>query len=93
MAGKDEIDKVWEKGRKIPGKDPGLYRKDIHDNEIYKPSYGKATPKGWQIDHSKPVSAGGSDNLRNKQPLQTKANAQKSDRYPIKPGALKQTKK
>ena len=93
MAGKDEIDKVWDKGRKIQGKSPDLYRKDSHGNEIYKPSYGKNGAKSWHVDHSVPVSVGGSDSLRNKQPLQAKANLQKSDKYPVKPGSLKQPKK
>jgi hypothetical protein len=93
MASKDEIEKVWDKGQKIPGKNPDLYRKDSHGNEIYKPSYGKNGAKSWQIDHSVPVSVGGSDNIRNKQPLQTKANLQKSNKYPVKPGALRQPMK
>ena len=93
MDGKDEIDKVWDKARMIPGKDPELYRKDSHGNEIYRPSYGKNGAKSWHIDHSVPVSVGGSDSMRNKQALQAKANLQKSDKYPVKPGSLKQPKK
>ena len=93
MASKDEIDKVWGKGRKIPGKNQDLYRKDAHGNPIYKPSYGKSGEKSWHIDHVVPVAAGGSDSLSNKQPLQAKANLQKSDKYPVKPGSLKQPKK
>lgn len=93
MAGKDEIDKVWDKGRKIQGKNPDVYRKDPHGNPIYKHSYGRNGPLSWHIDHSMPVSVGGSDSLRNKQPLQAKANLQKSNNYPVKPGLLKQPKK
>lgn len=86
----NKIDKVWEKGKVIPGKNPDLYRKDSHGNEIYKPSYGKNGAKSWEIDHKVPVSKGGSDSQKNKQPLQTDANRQKSDKYPVKPGSLKQ---
>lgn len=82
MASQKEIDEVWEKGKKIPGKDPDLYRKDAHGNEIYKPSYGKGDEKSWEIDHKLPTAKGGSDGLRNKQPLQTGANRGKSDTYP-----------
>ena len=78
----ETIDKVWDKGPKILGKDPNLYRQDSAGNEIYKPSYGKDSNKGWQIDHKKPVSKGGSDNLRNLQPLQTEENKEKGDTYP-----------
>jgi 5-methylcytosine-specific restriction endonuclease McrA len=93
MATKDEIDKVWGKGRKIPGKNQDLHRKDAHGNPIHKPSYGKNGENSWHIDHKVPIAAGGSDSLRNKQPLQAKANLQKADKYPVKPGSLKQPKK
>ena len=93
MAGKDEIDKVWDKGRKILGKNQDFHRKDAHGNPIHKPSYGKNGEKSWHIDHKVPIAAGGSNSLRNKQPLQVKANLQKSDKYPVKPGSLKQPKK
>ena len=84
MATQNEIDEVWEKGKKVKGKDPNLYRMDIHDNLIFKPSYGKNSKMGWEIDHKYPKSLGGSDHLRNKQPLQTKTNKDKSDNYPYK---------
>ena len=93
MATKDEIDKVWDKGRKILGKNQDFHRKDAHGNPIHKPSYGKNGEKSWHIDHKVPIAAGGSNSLRNKQPLQAKANLQKSDKYPVKPGSLKQPKK
>ncbi len=76
------IDKVWDKGVKIYSKNPNLYRQDSAGNEIYKPSYGKDSSKGWQIDHKKPASKGGSDNLRNLQPFQTEENKEKGDTYP-----------
>jgi 5-methylcytosine-specific restriction endonuclease McrA len=92
MATQKEIDDVWKKGQPVKGKDPDLYRKDSHGNEIYKPSYGKSGVKSWEIDHKMPISKGGSDGTHNKQPLQTDANRQKSDKHPstIKPGSLKQ---
>lgn len=93
MATKDEIDKVWDKGRNILGKNQDFHRKDAHGNPIHKPSYGKNGEKSWHIDHKVPIAAGGSNSLRNKQPLQAKANLQKSDKYPVKPGSLKQSKK
>lgn len=76
------IDKVWEKGAKIFSKNPNFYRRDSAGNEIYKPFYGKDSNKGWQIDHKKPVSKSGTDNLRNLQPLQTEENKKKGDTYP-----------
>jgi 5-methylcytosine-specific restriction endonuclease McrA len=81
----ETIDKVWDKGKKIPSKNPDLYRRDPAGNEIYKPSYGKDSEKGWQIDHKNPVSKGGTDNLRNLQPLQTDENKEKGSTYPWDP--------
>jgi 5-methylcytosine-specific restriction endonuclease McrA len=52
---------------------------------IYKPSFGKEGEKSWQIDHKRPLSKGGTDDLRNLQPLQTETNREKGDKYPFKP--------
>jgi len=81
----DTVDRIWEKAKPIPGKDPALYRKDAAENPIYKPSYGKDSEMGWEIDHKHPVSDGGTDNPRNLQPLQAVENREKSDQYPWKP--------
>jgi 5-methylcytosine-specific restriction endonuclease McrA len=77
----DVLDKVWEKGRTIRGKNPDLYRKDIYGNEMYKPSYGKTSEKSWEVDHSKPQSKGGTDHLNNLQPMNSSANRGKGDEY------------
>jgi hypothetical protein len=71
---------VWEKGKKVRGKDPNLYRKDKKGNEMYYHSYGKNTPMGWEIDHSKPQSKGGTDHLNNLQPLNTSLNRKKGNK-------------
>lgn len=84
MTSKKEIDQVWDKGHKMRGKDPDLYRKDDLGNEIYYPSYGLNGEKSWEIDHKNPLSKGGSENIRNKRPLQAQANKEKGDKYPHK---------
>lgn len=81
MSYKNRKDDVWGKGKKIRGKNPNLYRKDDLGNEIYYPSYGKNSEKGWEIDHSKPKKRGGTDHLNNLRPLQTNANRKKGDKY------------
>jgi len=84
MASQEEINKVWKRGKPIKGKNPDTYRKDIKGNEIYKPSYGLDSKKGWEIDHIKPLNKGGSNAMKNKQPLQSGENKRKSDKYPYR---------
>lgn len=76
----ERVQEVWDKGRTIPRKDSDLYRRDSMDNELYRYAYGKHGDMSWQVDHKVPVAKGGSDNLRNLQPLQSDANAEKGDK-------------
>ena len=75
------IQQVWEKGDIIRGKNPDLYRADKYGNQMYRPSYGKYSEQGWNIDHSKPKSKGGTDHLNNLQPMNSRANCSKNDKY------------
>ena len=78
---KERLEQIWNKGKTIKGKDPNLYRKDIFGNTMYKPSYGKLSEMGWNVDHSKPQSLGGTDHLNNLQPMNSTANIKKSNKY------------
>lgn len=79
----DEIQKVWNKAKKIDGEDESLYRQDYAGAWFKRDEYGKTeSTLGWEIDHRKPVSKGGSDNLTNLDPLQWNNNRTKSDDYP-----------
>lgn len=69
--------KVWEKAKKIQGKDPSLYRQDPYGNTMYWHSYGVASEMGWDVDHIRPVSRGGSDATRNLQALNASVNRSK----------------
>jgi hypothetical protein len=81
MSYRNRKDEVWVKGAIVRGRDPRLYRKDIYGNLMYYHSYGKNTAMGWVIDHSKPVSKGGTDHLNNLQPMNYHANLVKSNNY------------
>ena len=80
MSYSNRKDEVWDKAQKIRGKDQDLYRKDKFGNTLFYHSYGKNTPMGWEIDHSRPKDKGGTDHLNNLQAMQTSANRQKSNK-------------
>lgn len=78
---------VWNKGRVIPGYDPAVWRYDMCGDVMKFPEHGNENSKfGWEIDHIRPVSKGGTDDLNNLQPLYWKNNRKKGDTYPWKCG-------
>jgi len=79
-----KVEKVFDKGTPIRGKNPDVWRKDRYGDPIRLPSYGTEGKYGWHIDHIKPVAKGGSDAMRNLQPLHHETNREKSDTYPFK---------
>jgi len=77
------IDSVWNKGKIIPNYDPTLWRRDICGSNMKFTEYGNTNSQdGWEIDHIKPVSSGGTDDLINLQPLYWEDNRRKGDTYP-----------
>ncbi len=81
MPGLSKKDKVWEKAKPIRGKDPDVWRRDAEGNKIRYGSYGTQGKFGWEIDHKHPKAKGGSDNIKNLQPLHWKENRKKGDEY------------
>jgi 5-methylcytosine-specific restriction endonuclease McrA len=79
MATNDQKQKAWESATTVRGKNPDLYRKDPYGNVMYKPSYGKMSQMGWDVDHITPQSKGGSDATRNLQALNASVNRSKGD--------------
>ena len=80
MANKKQIEEVWNKAKTIRGKDPDVWRRDDYGNKIRHGSYGTQGEYGWHVDHKNPSSKGGSDNIRNLQPLHWEENLEKSDK-------------
>lgn len=77
MVSKSQKDRAWSKAKRIPGKSPSKYRKDAYGNTLCYSSYGKNSPMGWEVDHIKPKSRGGSDSTMNLQALKTRVNRSK----------------
>jgi len=72
------IQRVWEKAIPVEGNPPTKWRKDQCGAWIQRSRYGDRNSQyGWEIDHIKPESEGGGDDLSNLQPLQWENNADK----------------
>ncbi len=70
------IERVWQNGKPTPSNDPGVWRKDQCDAWIRRSAYGdRDSPYGWEVDHIRPTSEGGSDELSNLRPLHWENNA------------------
>ena len=81
---REQIEAVWRKASEVPGFDPDEFRQDCCDTWIRYDDYGETVENGngWEIDHIKPVSQNGTDDLSNLQPLQWENNRLKADNWP-----------
>lgn len=74
------IQAVWEKAEIVQDYDSAKYHKDQCGAWMRRNEYGSRNSiYGWEIDHIKPKSQGGSNNLSNLRPLQWKNNASRQD--------------
>jgi len=73
------VQAVWNRGRIVSGYDPSEFRQDECTAWMRRSAYGeRSSVLGWEIDHIKPVSEGGTDVIWNLRPLQWENNAERS---------------
>jgi hypothetical protein len=68
---------VWRKARHSPSLDG--FRLDRFDGTMHRLEFGWKTRFGWEIDHIVPVALGGTDDIKNLQPLHWQSNRAKAD--------------
>lgn len=78
---------VWNKGIKISQNgvslDPNEWRRDVYGYAMQYSKHGNTDSEfGWEIDHIKPLSKGGSNFLGNLRPLNWKVNRAKGENFP-----------
>ena len=74
---------VWAKGRPLTGYDPSNWRVDACGRVMkYIEHANTSSDHRWEIDHIRPVSKGGPNDLSNLQPLYWANNRRKGDTYP-----------
>ena len=74
---------VWEKAKVVIDYDKDKYRQDLAGAWIEWSKYGdKTSSLGWNVDHLKPLSQNGADNISNWVPLQWENNIKKAQKYP-----------
>jgi 5-methylcytosine-specific restriction endonuclease McrA len=78
----DIINDVWNKAKVQEGNNPAIWRKDFAGAWIRRDQYGKTSMYGWEIDHLKPSSMMGKDDLNNLWPMHWENNRRKGDDYP-----------
>ena len=67
---------VWDKGAKILGSDPGIWRCDAYGNIMKYSEFGNRSSEfGWEKDHVIALARGGPDTIDNMRPLHWHVNA------------------
>jgi len=72
----NELDRIFDKAKFVSEENEKKgFRKDVCEAWIQRSQHGNTkSPYGWQVDHIKPDSKGGSDDIGNLRPLHWKNN-------------------
>lgn len=75
------VEAVWAMAKPVVHYDDEV-RRDAYGKLMARSEYGQESYFGWEIDHVRPVSLGGVDDLDNLQPLHWENNRAKGDDWP-----------
>ncbi len=76
----DFIWQVWSKGEIFAGNDPVFWRKDVYGAWMFRGLFGrKDSEYGWVINHIKPLSDGGTNDISNLTPVHWENTIRKAD--------------
>ena len=73
---------VWNKAKTIEGCNPDIWRQDFAGAWIRRDAYGSHSLYGWEVDHLRPISKGGTNELENLEVLHWRNNLTKNADYP-----------
>lgn len=79
------LDQLWNKADIEEGFNPDKWRKDFAGAWIQRDQFGLSgaqAPFGWAVDHLKPKSLGGNDDVDNLVPVHWQNNISKANHYP-----------
>ena len=75
-----DIWQVWSKGEIFAGNDPVFWRKDVCGAWMFRGHFGrKDSEYGWVIEHIKPLSDGGTNDISNLVPVHWENTTRKAD--------------
>lgn len=80
MTQKSKKQQVWDKAKEVRNKNPDAWRRDPCGNLMRRGSYGTQGEYGWEMDHKRPKSKGGSDSVSNLQAMNWKKNRELGDK-------------
>lgn len=77
------IELIWQKAHRVEGFDEKKWRKDFAGAWIQRNQFGIRSEYGWEIDHIRPQSLGGSNDATNLFPMHWRNNMCKANHYPV----------
>lgn len=77
--------RIWNKGETALGFDHDVWRYSKNGHLMKRSEYGNRSSKyGWEIEHGRPKSKGGTNHLNNLSPENWRENLRKGSKYPYR---------